>query len=150
MPSQTFISKEFTVDLNKEQTIEKLLAIPGALNNIFLLSNNVAINSLRFLYKQPLEKLNNHLEVFLTSVTDSSTKITINSSYADNTPFDDDRYPPNALNNFIQAINKSIEGKLSDYKTNEVTNSGSSVMMGLIIFGVAIVAIFLGLKACGS
>ena len=113
-----------------------------------LLSDSPVTNTIKLHYDQGSKSYHNTIEIIMSSVNDTETKLTLNSSYADGSTFEKDDYVSNGLNNVQGAIESAFAGNLVDFKPQTIKVDGVQGILGILSFCVALAAIFYGLKGC--
>src|SRR5436853_3136669 len=115
MPRQTFITKDFLVNIPEKEVKQKILTIPSLVDNVQLIGEHKLGQYLKFLYERPDSKLNHHIDVSTLPLTEAQTKVTIHASYTSGMSFHTDPYVSNALNNFEAAVNAVLNDTIGNF-----------------------------------
>lgn len=119
MPRQNFLSKESFIAATEQQVKETILSIPAFATNIRLIAENKMVESFRFVYEEPVKKLQYYIDVTIRTLNDQYTRLSLHAEYPNGQSFNYDSDMAIALHDFEAAVDAAIKGDVSLYQPHK-------------------------------
>lgn len=118
MTRKTFLTRESFVDATEQYTREMLYSLPGYKANIQLLSENKAIECMKFTYEIAEKGLFYNIAVTVLPLNEQYTRISLKASHANGHTFYKDAELAFALHDFESTVHAAIKGDLTYFSSN--------------------------------
>ncbi|MBD0279178.1 MAG: hypothetical protein ICV51_06185 [Flavisolibacter sp.] len=115
MPRQSFISKEFFVNVSEKDTRLSLLSLPQHIEDIKFVTQHSLTQSITFLFQNACNKKIFRVCVSLLPLSHDCTQINLHISHSDDQLFYYDKDVEQSLLNFESAIHAALKGDTSLY-----------------------------------